>query len=157
DAKSALLLFHRLYTGGKDIASVLNELSVLARDILIDKTVPESASTLLSNNYDSALLARLGKEQSLNRLLYFTSTLQQTISSLYSSFNRRSDAELFLLRLCDEPFSEDLTALTSRIQRLESRMDVLPAAIQQTRAPQPPRYAPANFSEEECPSAVGAS
>ena len=123
DAKAALLLLHQLYSGGKDVAAVLGELSALTRDLLLRKTAPEGSASLLSGGYDAASLDRLGRDVSANRLLYLASTLQKTAADLYFSANRRTDAELCLLRLCDESLSGDLTALAARIQRLEEGRD----------------------------------
>ena len=122
DTKAALLLLNQLYSGGKDVGAVLNELSTLTRDMLLRRTAPEGGAALLSGGFDSVTLDRLGKEASASRLIYLASTLQKTTAELYYSSNRRTDAELCLLRLCDESLSGDLTALEARIQRLEEAL-----------------------------------
>ncbi len=129
DAQSALLLLNRLYDGGKDVGAVLSELSVLTRDLLLRRTAPEGGAALLSGGYDSAALDKLQKDASGSRLLYLATTLQRASADLYYSSNRRTDAELCLLRLCDESLSGDLTALTARIQKLEDTLDRLPTLL----------------------------
>ena len=119
DAQGALLLLDRLYTGGKDVGAVLGELAVLVRDLLLLRTAPKGGAALLSGGYDDASLQRLNAQTSGSRLLYLASTLQRATADLYYSTNRRTDAELCLLRLCDESLSGDLTALESRVRRLE--------------------------------------
>ena len=108
DAKAALLLLGQLYAGGKDVGAVLGELSTLTRDLLLRRTAPEGGAALLSGGYDSAALDRLGRDISASRLIYLASTLQKTAADLSYSANRRTDAELCLLRLCDEGLSGDL-------------------------------------------------
>jgi len=133
DAQQALLLLNQLYSGGKDVGAVLGELSTLVRDLLLRRTAPEGGAALLSGGYDSATLDRLGKSVSGNRFLYIASTLQKVTADLYYSSNRRTDAELCILRLCDESLSGDLTALDARIQRLEdavARGQVIRAAVE---------------------------
>ena len=122
DAQAALLRLDQMYSGGKDVGAVLGELSTLVRDLLLRKTAPQGGEALLSGGYDSATLDRLGKGASANRFLHLAATLQKTTADLYYSSNRRTDAELCLLRLCDESLSGDLTALESRIQRLEEEL-----------------------------------
>ena len=137
DAQKALLLLNQLYSGGKDVGAVLGELSTLVRDLLLRRTAPEGGAALLSGGYDSATLDRLGKGGSGNRFLYIASTLQKATADLYYSSNRRTDAELCILRLCDESLSGDLTALESRIQRLEealARGQVIRTAVEQSVA-----------------------
>lgn len=134
DAKASLLLLSRLYADGKDVGAVLGELAVLVRDLLLLKTAPEGGSALLSGGYDTAALERLGREVPAGRFLYLASTLQKAAADLYYSTNRRTDAELCLLRLCDESLSGDLTALSARVQRLEEKVErgaVIRAAVQQ--------------------------
>lgn len=123
DAQAALLLLDRLYQSGKDVGAVLGELSVLVRDMLLRRTAPEGGAALLSGGYDSVTLDRLGGEISAGRLLYLATTLQKATADLYYSTNRRTDAELCLLRLCDESLSGDMSALVSRIQRLEAAVE----------------------------------
>jgi len=125
DAKAALLLLNQLYAGGKDMSAVLNELATLTRDLLLRKTAPEGGAALLSGGFDSRTLDMLDKNATSIRLLYLASTLQAANADLQRSTNRRTDAELCLLRLCDESLSGDLAALCARMDRLESRMERL--------------------------------
>ena len=135
DAQAALLLLGRLYAGGKDVGAVLGELSTLVRDLLLRRTAPEGGAALLSGGYDNATLDRLGKDVPAARFLYLATTLQKVTAELYASSNRRTDAELCLIRLCDESLSGDLTALESRIQRLEdaaARGEVVRTAVRES-------------------------
>ena len=130
NAQAALLLLNELYAGGKDVGAVLGELSTLTRDLLLRKTAPEGGAALLSGGFDSATLDQLGKDVPSNRFLYLASTLQKAAADLYYSADRRTDAELCLLRLCDE----SLTALENRITRLEdaaARGAAISAAVNQ--------------------------
>ena len=156
DAQGGLLLLDRLYSGGKDVGAILSELSTLTRDLLLRRTAPEGGAALLSGGFDSATLDRLGKGVSGSRLLYLASTLQKAAADLYYSANRRTDAELCLLRLCDESLCGDLTALDARIRHLEeaaARGQVIRAAVDQSAAaaPQAPSQAPPPSREEEVP------
>ena len=138
DAKAALLLLNQLYGDGKDVGAVLGELSALTRDLLLRKTAPEGGAVLLSGGYDTAALDRLGGDVPASRFLYLASTLQKAAADLYYSSNRRTDAELCLLRLCDESLSGDLTALDARIRRLEeagARGEVIRSAVERGGVP----------------------
>lgn len=135
NAQAALLLLNELYAGGKDVGAVLGELSTLTRDLLLRKTAPEGGAALLSGGFDSATLDQLGKDVPANRFLYLASTIQKAAADLYYSADRRTDAELCLLRLCDESLCGDLTALENRITRLEDAAAsgaVISAAVNQS-------------------------
>ena len=145
NAQAALLLLNELYAGGKDVGAVLGELSTLTRDLLLRKTAPEGGAALLSGGFDSATLDKLGKGVPANRFLYLASTLQKAAADLYYSADRRTDAELCLLRLCDESLCGDLTALENRITRLEDAMErgaeIRTAVKQSVAAAEPPQAA----------------
>ncbi len=130
DTAAALTLFDQLYRGGKDIAATLGELSDLGRDLTIVKAAPEGGAALLSGLYDRKSLAELAEGETIHRFLYLTTALQACCASLPDSFHPRTDAELCLLRLCDESLSGDLTALAARIDRLEEALrNGVPAAV----------------------------
>lgn len=134
DAPGALLMLNQLYNGGKDVGALLNELSTLTRDLLIRMTAPEGGMDLLSGGYDDALMNRLSQGTTPRRLLFMAAQLQNTSAALPLSPNRRTDAELCLLRLCDEGLCGDTAALAARIARLED------AAL--SAPPAPPRPEP---------------
>ena len=119
DAQAALLLLDQLYSGGKDVGALLGELSTLTRDLLIRMTAPEGGAALLSGGYDNAVMDGLSQGVSPTRLIFMASQLQAVSAGLPLSANRRTDAELCLLRLCDESLCGDTTALAARLARLE--------------------------------------
>ncbi len=122
DTKAALLLLHRLYGSGKDVGAVLGELSALARDLLISKTAPEGGAALLTGGYDGQTMDGLLRQADSARLIAICTTLQRTAADMNVSVNRRTDAELCLLKLCDETLSGDLSAINARLARLEQQM-----------------------------------
>ena len=122
DAAGALTRLDELYRGGKDVAAMLGELGDLARDMTILKAAPDGAAALLTGIYDTKTLKSLSGSQPMRRFLYLTETIQACCAGLGDSFQPRTDAELCLLRLCDESLSGDLTALGQRIDRLEDQI-----------------------------------
>ena len=139
DAKAALLLLNRLYAGGKDVGAVLGEIAVLARDLLISTAAPEGGASLLSGGYDANTMKNLLALGSGARFIQISTILQTATAELQFSVNRRTDAELCLLKLCDETLSGDLTALGARIARLEEQL----AAGLRFAAPDVAKAAPA--------------
>ena len=136
DAKAALMHFHSLYVGGKDVGAVLGELSGLCRDLIIRATAPEGGSALLTGGFDAAALERLDALSTPQRLIGMASMLGRCTADLGTSTNRRTDAELCILRLCDESLCGDVTALCARIERLEKAIaNGVPAAPAPAAAP----------------------
>ena len=122
DTAGALDTLARLYAGGKDVGAVLGELSALARDLLLRKTAPQGGASLMAGGYDEATLRRLGEKLSAQRLLQMLTQLQTAGADLPRSANRRTDAELCLIRLSDEGLDESFAGLSARIARLEEKL-----------------------------------
>lgn len=122
NAQDALLLFDKLYRGGKDIAALLRELSDLCRDLMILQAAPDGGAILLTGLYDSAMLTALAKGIPSSRFIFMADVLQQTLAALTDSGNLRTEAELCLIKLCDESLCGDMTALGARMDRLERAM-----------------------------------
>ena len=138
DAQGALEDLARLYGGGKDVSTVLGELSALARDLLIRKTAPRSGNALLSGNWDEGTMRGLSEHFTAPRLVWILTVLQGVLSDLPRSSNRRTDAELCLIRLCDERLDESVQALSARLDRVEQQLSAgLPMQVQSTPIPSP--------------------
>ncbi len=122
DTSGALEKLARFYQNGKDISTILEELSCLVRDLLVLKTAPKGGETLLTGGYDEQTMRRLCDELPAPRLLFLLKNLQETIPQLIRSRNKRIDAELCLIRLCDESLDDSNTGLLARISNLEQRL-----------------------------------
>lgn len=122
DTAAALETLGKLYAGGKDIGSVLAELAALARDLLLRKTAPTGGTVLLTGGYDEGTMRALGKVFSASRLLQILTLLQETTAALPRSTSRRTDAELCLIRMCDERLDDSMTGLSARIARIEEQL-----------------------------------
>ena len=122
DTAGALETLSSLYRNGKDVGSVLSELSGLARDLLLRKTAPRGGAALLTGGYDEATMRSLGEQFTAQRLLQILKTLQATLPELSRSVNRRTDAELCLIRLSDEKLDESFAGLSARVARLEEQL-----------------------------------
>ena len=119
DTAGALETLGRLYGNGKDVSSVLEELSSLARDLLLRKTAPQGGAALLTGGYDGNTMRSLGEQFTAPRLLQILKLLQSTLPELARSSSRRTDAELCLIRLCDERLDDSASGLAARVARLE--------------------------------------
>lgn len=151
DVPSALSLFGELYDNGRDGVTVLRELAALVRDLLLKRMAPEGSAALLSGGYDDATLNRLGSLSTDARLLYLATSLQGVGAELSDSRNSRLNAELCLLRLCDETLSGDISALVARIERLEAGQSAAPVPV--APAAQTVRDAPPVARPEKVPNA----
>ena len=122
DTKSALKLFNDLYTEGKDLAAMLDELACLARDLLVLKTAGKAGIAMLSGVATDAEALELTKRLGSGELLRIMGLLQQTMAGFTRSASRRMDAELCILEMCQPELSKDLDAINARLTRLEEQL-----------------------------------
>ena len=144
DTAGALETLGRLYGNGKDVSSVLEELSSLARDLLLRKTAPQGGAALLTGGYDGNTMRSLGEQFTAPRLLQILKLLQSTLPELARSSSRRTDAELCLIRLCDERLDDSAAGLAARVARLEELLaGGIPASVVTPAPPAAPVPQPA--------------
>jgi DNA polymerase-3 subunit gamma/tau len=122
DAAAALNLLEKLYNNGKVMASVLEELTLLVRDVLITELMPKGGSGLLSGGYDEAVLREFTKRFKAERLFSILDIIRETMQDLPKSGGGRLTVELCLIRLCDERLTADAASLLSRVARLEEEI-----------------------------------
>ena len=140
ETAAALERLERLYAGGKEMTALIGELSSLVRDLLVRKTAPKSGAALMTGGYDEATLRRLAGLFDIPRLVQMLTLLQKTGADLARSANRRTDAELCLVTLCDPTLDQSTAGLNARLARLEQG-GVVPVRTPDP-APQPSREEP---------------
>lgn len=117
-----LELFQQQYADGKDLAAMLDELCVVSRDLLILRSIPKSGTALISGVCTQQELKELLPLFAPGELLRMTDILRNTVNGFNTSANRRIDAELCLIRLCEPEAEMDAQALNARIVRLENKI-----------------------------------
>ncbi len=122
DTKSALELFNRLYTEGKELSAMLDEMACLTRDLLVIKTAGGAGITMLSGVASDKEALELSKAISSAELVRMMNLIQTTLSGFTRSASRRMDAELCILELCQPELSLDAQALNARLTRLEEQL-----------------------------------
>ena len=141
DTKNALQLFNRLYTEGKDLSAMLDELACLTRDLLVLKTAPGTGITMLSGVATDEEIAGLKSRFSSGELVRMMTVLQETMAGFTRASSRRLDAELCILNLCQPELSLDAESLNARLTRLEDQLKtgkfVVSAPAQQEKKPVP--------------------
>ncbi len=138
DTAETLASFAAQYQAGRDAGALFDELSHFLRDLLLFHFSP-GAVTL--REPERQLAQRFGAD----RLLYCLSRLQETQTLLPRSISRRLDAELCLIRLCEERLSVSPEALEARLTRLETMLDGAPRVAAPAPRPSvetPPQPAP---------------
>lgn len=149
DTRQALELFNRLYTEGKDLNALLDEMACLTRDLLVLKTAAGAGITMLSGVASDQETLALAKQLSSAELVRMMERLQATLAGFTRASSRRMDAELCLIELCQPELSLDAEALNARLTRLEEQLKS--GSFIQAPAQQPPLPALPEGQEERPP------
>ncbi|MEG2570878.1 MAG: DNA polymerase III subunit gamma/tau, partial [Clostridia bacterium] len=135
DCTRALRALSEIYTGGRDLISVIGELSACLRDVLVSKIAGNTDVGRLNAAYEPTVFAALCELFSTKRLIYCIETIQSALSSIGASANKRIDADLCIIRLCSSPAptvasspqagigGAEISALTVRINALEAQLN----------------------------------
>ena len=135
DTAGALEQFRDLWQDGKDPSALLDELSMLQRDLLMQAVAPRGSRELLSGAYDPVTLEELSGAFSSAQLLANLQSIQQALGAMASQPNPRIAAELCLIRLCRPELCDDVPTLCARMDKLEQT--VYSGAIPAPRASAP--------------------
>ena len=122
NTRSALELFNRLYTEGKDLGALLDEMACLTRDLLVMKTAPGTGITMLSGVASDREVTTLTARFSSGELIRMMNLIQQTMAGFTRSASRRMDAELCILNLCQPELQLDAESLNARLTKLEEQL-----------------------------------
>ena len=151
DTRKALELFNRLYTEGKDLSAMLDEMACLTRDLLVLKTADKAGITMLSGVASDREVLELTKQLSSGELVRMMNRIQTTLAGFTRSASRRMDAELCLIDLCQPELSLDAKALNARLTRLEEQIKSGAfVAVSQKNAPKK-EVPPDIYDEDELP------
>ena len=150
DTAKTLEQFRSLWQDGKDPAALLDELSMLQRDLLMQAVAPRGGRELLSGGYDSETLQTLSGAFTPAQLLANLQSIQDALTAMAAQPNPRIAAELCLIRLCRPELCDDTPTLCARVDKLEQavRSGDIPAtaasapakpaaALRQEPAPKP--------------------
>lgn len=122
DTQKALELFSRLYTEGKDLSAMLDEMACLTRDLLVMKTASGAGITMLSGVASDREVLELTKQLSSGELVRMMNLVQSTLAGFTRSASRRMDAELCILEMCQPELSLDIKSINARITRIEDQI-----------------------------------
>lgn len=121
DLSTAIAMLGESYTAGRELGAVLDQLLGLIRDMLLVQTGRGDISGMLSPAYSPKTVQMLAKEVPASRLIAYAGILQETLTRMPHAANRRIEAELCMVRLCQLQ-ADDYDTLSGRIDALEEKV-----------------------------------
>ena len=121
DLPRAIALLGESYTAGRELGAVLDQLLGLIRDMLLVQTGRGDVSGMLSPAYSPKTVQQLAQEVPASRLIAYAGILQETLTRMPHAANRRIEAELCMVRLC-QLRADDYDTLSGRVDALEEKV-----------------------------------
>lgn len=122
DTKAALTALNRIYSEGKDMGALLDELACLSRDLMVLKSAPKEGISLLSGVASDTDVRQLTDRFSFGELVRMMNLIQTTVAGFTRSASRRMDTELCIVNLCQPELGLDAQDLNARLTRLEEKI-----------------------------------
>ncbi len=122
DTKAALTALNRIYSEGKDMSAMLDELACLTRDLMVLKSAPKEGISLLSGVASDSEVRQLTDSFSFGELVRMMNLIQTTVAGFTRSSGRRMDTELCIVNLCQPELGLDAQDLNARLTRLEEKI-----------------------------------
>jgi len=139
DVLSALKILDELYNDGRDMSSLLNEMTSLVRDLLVYKLSPDSELPA-NSGCSKAELSGLSKKLTPERLFFCLDVLKAALSGLQRSGSSKLSVEMCLFKMSSEHLSGEAppTAAVSAVLKPKTKA-VDPAPSQMVDpTPSPP-------------------
>ena len=134
DVSSAMEILDKLYKGSRDLATLIDQLTYLTRDLLVIQSLPGITLNRLGSSFcfshgmfDS--LCSLAEETTKETLVYFFDVLSEARARMgTSSHNKRLVAEMAVIKLSNPSFADGMDALKARISALEAGVPLMSAS-----------------------------
>ncbi len=110
----------KLHNDSCDMERLCSELINHYRNLMIIKTVKNPQKLIVCTDLDLELYKKQADDTTLFKVLSAITTLEECAALLRTSSNKRVQMEMCAIKICIPDISSDISAVISRIERLES-------------------------------------
>lgn len=119
DASKALSLVNELYNDSCDMERLVIELTNHFRNLMISKAVKDFQNMLVCSQNEIDIIRNQSSSTTLATILSCIDVLTSAAADMKQGANRRTVAELCIIRLCTPALDVDINSLVRRISELE--------------------------------------
>ncbi len=120
DAAKALEIVNRLYNDSCDMERLITELTSHFRNLMISKAVKNFQDMIICSEGEIKIIGEQSGKTTLATIMSCIDVLTASSSTMKQGANRRTSAELCIIRLCTPSLDGDLNTLLRRISELEN-------------------------------------
>ncbi len=120
DAAKALEVVNKLYNDSCDMERLITELTSHFRNLMVSKAVKNFQDMIICSQGEIEVIRQQSAKTTLATIMSCIDILTASASTMKQGANRRTSAELCIIRLCTPSLDGDLNAILRRLSELES-------------------------------------
>lgn len=120
DSANALKVIDKLYNDSCDMERLITELTSHFRNLMVSKAVKNFEDMIICSQGEIEIIREQSARTTLATIMSCIDILTASASTMKQGANRRTSAELCIIRLCTPSLDSDINALLRRISELES-------------------------------------
>ena len=120
DSARALQVVDKLYNDSCDMERLITELTSHFRNLMVSKAVKNFEDMIICSQGEIDIIREQSAKTTLATIMSCIDILTASASTMKQGANRRTSAELCIIRLCTPSLDSDINALLRRISELES-------------------------------------
>lgn len=120
DAAKALEIVNRLYNDSCDMERLITELTSHFRNLMVSKAVKNFQNMIICSQGEIDIIRQQSERTTLATIMACIDVLTASAATMKQGANRRTSAELCIIRLCTPSLDSDMNAVLRRLNELES-------------------------------------
>ena len=153
DAAKALEVVNKLYNDSCDMERLITELTSHFRNLMVSKAVKNFQDMIICSQGEIEIIREQSAKTTLATIMSCIDILTASASTMKQGANRRTSAELCIIRLCTPALDSDLNAILRRLSELESMVASGNITVK-TQKPAPAKVEAPAVKQEEAPVQV---
>lgn len=120
DAAKALEIVNRLYNDSCDMERLVTELTSHFRNLMVSKAVKNFENMIICSQGEIDIIRRQSEKTTLAAIMSCIDVLTNSAATMKQGANRRTSAELCIIRLCTPSLDTDINSVLRRLSELET-------------------------------------
>lgn len=155
DAAKALEIVNRLYNDSCDMERLVIELTSHFRNLMVSKAVKNFETMIICSQSEIDIIHQQSEKTTLATIMSCIDVLTTSAATMKQGANRRTSAELCIIKLCTPSLDADTNAILRRLSELENaiksgvvKAESKPVAVEKTVTEKTPAIVETVVKEE---------
>ncbi|MBQ4644281.1 MAG: DNA polymerase III subunit gamma/tau [Clostridia bacterium] len=154
DAAKALEVVNKLYNDSCDMERLITELTSHFRNLMVSKAVKNFEDMIICSQGEIEIIRQQSAKTTLATIMSCIDILTASASTMKQGANRRTSAELCIIRLCTPALDSDINAILRRLSELESMVTSGNITVKAEKPVTPAKTETPPVKQEETPVQV---